>query len=132
MANTPDYSWPPMEKRKMIGQRFKRLDGPVKSTGRAKYSSDTRPKDLLFGAYLTNPHAHARVTSIDTSEAEKLPGVTRAERRGEAVVLASSDSDASLRKLLEEFPEARDIEVRGAGLEEAFLQLTGDVEEVAA
>ena len=75
MANTPDYSWPPMEKRKVIGQRFKRLDGPVKSTGRAKYSSDTHPKDVLFGAYLTSPHAHARVTSIDTSEAEKLPGV---------------------------------------------------------
>ena len=53
MANTPDYSWPPMEKRKVIGQRFKRLDGPAKSSGRAKYSSDTHPKDLLFGAYLT-------------------------------------------------------------------------------
>ena len=75
MANTPDYNWPPMEKRKMIGQRFKRLDGPVKSTGRAKYSSDTRPKDMLFGAYLTSPHAHARVTSIDTSDAEKVAGV---------------------------------------------------------
>ena len=43
----------------MIGKRFKRLDGPAKSTGRAKYSSDTRPKDLLFGAYLTKP-ARAR------------------------------------------------------------------------
>jgi ABC-2 type transport system ATP-binding protein len=63
---------------------------------------------------------------------EQLPGVTRAERRGEAVVLASTDSDASLRRLLERYPEARDIEVRGAGLEEAFLQLTGDEEEVAA
>src|SRR3954463_13106410 len=75
MANTPDYSWPPMEKRKVIGQRFKRLDGPQKSAGRAKYSSDTRPKDLLFGAYLTSPHPHARVKSIDTSEAEKVKGV---------------------------------------------------------
>ncbi len=75
MANTPDYSWPPMEKRKMIGQRFKRLDGPAKSSGRAKYSSDTHPKDVLFGAYLTSPYAHARVTAIDTSAAEKLPGV---------------------------------------------------------
>jgi ABC-2 type transport system ATP-binding protein len=63
---------------------------------------------------------------------EQLPGVTRAERRGEAIVLASADSDASLRRLLERYPEARDIEVRGAGLEEAFLQLTGDEEEVAA
>src|SRR3954452_3000861 len=74
MAN-PDYSWPPMEKRKVIGQRFKRLDGPAKSAGRAKYSSDTRPKDMLYGAYLTCPHPHARVTSIDTSAAEKLNGV---------------------------------------------------------
>jgi xanthine dehydrogenase YagR molybdenum-binding subunit len=64
-----------MEKRKVIGQRFKRLDGPAKSTGRAKYASDQRPKDVLFGAYLTSPHAHARVTSVDTSDAEKLPGV---------------------------------------------------------
>jgi xanthine dehydrogenase YagR molybdenum-binding subunit len=75
MANTPDYNWPPMEKRKIIGQRYKRLDGPAKSTGRARYSSDTRPKDLLFGSYLTNPHAHAKVTSIDTADAEKMNGV---------------------------------------------------------
>jgi len=75
VASTPDYSWPPMDQRKVIGQRFKRLDGPQKSSGRAKYSSDTNPKGLLFGIYLTSPHAHARVTSIDTSAAEKMPGV---------------------------------------------------------
>src|ERR1019366_8445351 len=42
MANTPDYSWPPIGQRKVIGQRVKRLDGPVKATGRAKYASDTK------------------------------------------------------------------------------------------
>src|SRR5579859_2939409 len=72
----PDYSWPPMEKRRVLGKATKRLDGPMKSTGRAKYSSDFTQKDLLQGALVTSPHAHARVTSIDTSEAEKLPGVT--------------------------------------------------------
>jgi len=65
-----------MEKRRVIGKATKRLDGPMKSTGRAKYASDFTQKDLLQGALLTSPHAHARVTSIDTSEAEKLPGVT--------------------------------------------------------
>ena len=75
MANTPDYSWPPMEKRKVMGTSPKRLDGPVKSSGRAKYSSDTKPQGMLFGAYLYSPHAHAKVTSIDTSAAEKVPGV---------------------------------------------------------
>jgi ABC-2 type transport system ATP-binding protein len=49
-----------------------------------------------------------------------------AERRAEAVVLVATDSDTALRALLGTFPEARDIEVRGAGLEEAFLALTGD------
>src|SRR5215831_19953188 len=75
MANTPDYSWPPMEKRKVIGTSPKRLDGPPKAAGRAKYASDKKIKDLLFGAYVTSPYAHARVKSVDTSEAEKVPGV---------------------------------------------------------
>ena len=75
MANTPDYNWPPMDKRRVIGKPYKRLDGPQKASGRAKYCSDLRPKDMLFGVYLTSPHAHARVTSIDTSAAEKTPGV---------------------------------------------------------
>jgi xanthine dehydrogenase YagR molybdenum-binding subunit len=75
MANTPNYAWPPMDQRKVIGKSPKRLDGPVKSTGRAKYSSDTNPKGLLFGVYLVSPHAHAKVTSIDTSAAETSAGV---------------------------------------------------------
>ena len=75
MADTPDYSWPPMESRKIIGKPYKRLDGPQKAAGRAKYTSDLKFKDMLFAAYLTSPYAHARVTAIDTSEAEKVAGV---------------------------------------------------------
>jgi ABC-2 type transport system ATP-binding protein len=74
----------------------------------------------------------ATLPGVSLEALERLPGVTRAERRGEAVVLASSDSDTSLRELLAAYPEACDIEVRGAGLEEAFLQLTGDDQEEAA
>ena len=66
---------------------------------------------------------------VETAALEALPGVTHAERRGEAVVLACSDSDAALRALLGRYPEARDIEVAGAGLEEAFLRLTGGDDE---
>jgi xanthine dehydrogenase YagR molybdenum-binding subunit len=75
MADTPNYNWPPMDTRKVIGTRPKRLDGPMKSSGRAKYSSDLNLKDMLHGVYLTCPHAHARVKSIDTSAAEKADGV---------------------------------------------------------
>lgn len=72
----PDYNWPPMEKRRLIGKRISRLDGGAKASGKAKYASDLNRSDLLYAALLTCPHAHARVTSIDTSEAEKLKGVT--------------------------------------------------------
>jgi len=72
----PEYSWPPMDQRRVIGKPTKRRDGPEKSTGRAKYSSDLKPPEMLFGALLGSPYAHARITSIDTSEAEHLPGVT--------------------------------------------------------
>jgi len=60
---------------------------------------------------------------------ERLPGVSNAERHGESVVLVCSDSDAAIRALLDGFSHARDIEIRGAGLEEAFLQLTTAEEE---
>ncbi|HTT62959.1 MAG TPA: xanthine dehydrogenase family protein molybdopterin-binding subunit [Bryobacteraceae bacterium] len=71
----PDYSWPPMDQRHVIGKPTKRRDGLEKSTGKAKYSSDHKPPDMLFGAMLTSPYAHARIKSIDTSAAEHMQGV---------------------------------------------------------
>ena len=72
----PDYNWPPMDQRRVIGKPTKRRDGLEKSTGKAKYSSDLKPPGMLFGALLTSPWAHARITSIDASAAEHMPGVT--------------------------------------------------------
>ena len=68
----------------------------------------------------------ATLPGVDLGELAKLPGVTGVDTRGEAVVLACSDSDQAIRALLARFPEAHDIEITGAGLEEAFLRLTGD------
>jgi ABC-2 type transport system ATP-binding protein len=59
---------------------------------------------------------------------QALPGVSTVDTRGESVVLTCSDSDVALRALLPAFPAARDIEVSGAGLEVAFLQLTSQTE----
>jgi ABC-2 type transport system ATP-binding protein len=55
-----------------------------------------------------------------------LPGVSEVEVRGEKVTVSSRDSDATLRAVLQMFPQARDIEVTAVGLEGAFLTLTGD------
>jgi ABC-2 type transport system ATP-binding protein len=73
----------------------------------------------------------ATLPDADLAELAKLPGVTNVDQHGEAVVLNCSDSDAAIRALLVAYPQARDIEVTGAGLEAAFLQLTGDDEPVA-
>jgi ABC-2 type transport system ATP-binding protein len=74
----------------------------------------------------------ATIPDADLADLEALPGVTTAERRGEAVVVRCSDSDAAIRALLDRYPVARDIEIAGAGLEEAFLALTGDEQEAVA
>jgi ABC-2 type transport system ATP-binding protein len=68
----------------------------------------------------------ATLPGADLDALERLPGVSAVERRGEAVVLACADSDEAIRALLATHPDARDIEIAAAGLEEAFLQLTGD------
>ena len=62
---------------------------------------------------------------------ERLPGVSLVERRGESVVLSCTDSDAAIRALLAGFADAKDIEITGAGLEQAFLQLTASEETPA-
>ena len=73
----------------------------------------------------------ATLPRADLDALGRLPGVTGVERRGEAVVLACSDSDAAIRALLAQHPDVRDIEIAAAGLEQAFLQLTGDGEGAA-
>jgi xanthine dehydrogenase YagR molybdenum-binding subunit len=70
-----DYKWPPADKRSLIGKSFNRIDGPVKSSGRAKYSYDINRPGMLYGKMVFSPHAHANVKSIDASAAEKMPGV---------------------------------------------------------
>jgi CO/xanthine dehydrogenase Mo-binding subunit len=62
-------------KYKIIGTRPIRPDGVEKVTGRAQYGADIRLPGLIFGRILRSPHAHAKILSIDTSAAEKIPGV---------------------------------------------------------
>ena len=52
-----------------------RIDGPMKVSGRAKYSYDIVRPGMIYGRILRSPHAHARLKSIDASAAEKAPGV---------------------------------------------------------
>ena len=75
----PDYNWPDAEHRTLIGKRISRVDSPVKVSGRAKYTYDYHGTNMLFGKVLRSPYAKAKIVSIDTSAAEKLPGVKAVE-----------------------------------------------------
>lgn len=68
-------STPEKKKYQVIGTRPIRHDGADKVTGRAIYGSDFRLTGTVFGKILRSPHAHARIKSIDTSAAERHPGV---------------------------------------------------------
>jgi ABC-2 type transport system ATP-binding protein len=68
----------------------------------------------------------ATLPGADPGRLATLPGVQNVALRGEAAILSCADSDAALRALLAEFPAARDVEVTGAGIEEAFMALTSE------
>ena len=60
---------------RVVGTRPVRPDGVDKVTGKAIYGTDHVAANMLHGAVLRSPHAHARIRSIDTKKAEALPGV---------------------------------------------------------
>ena len=68
-------SWTMPAESSVLGKRIPRLDAPEKVTGRAKYTYDVNLPGMLHGYILRSPRAHARIKSIDTAAAEKMPGV---------------------------------------------------------
>ena len=63
----PEYS--------VIGKPMPRVDARAKVTGQAKYAADYSLPGMLWCKLLRSPHPHARILGIDTSRAERLPGV---------------------------------------------------------
>ena len=58
-----------------IGKNVRRIDAPGKVSGALKYAGDMTMPGMLHVQVLRSPHAHARIVSIDVSEAEAMPGV---------------------------------------------------------
>ena len=72
----------------IIGTSVHRVDGVAKVTGAAKYAGDLIIPGMIEGKFLRSPYAHARIRSIDTREAEAMPGVV-------AVVTSKDFKDVS-------------------------------------
>jgi len=58
-----------------VGKNVPRIDGKGLVTGQTKFTYDMKLSNMLIGKMLRSPHPHARILSIDTSKAQKLPGV---------------------------------------------------------
>ncbi|MCH7804039.1 MAG: xanthine dehydrogenase family protein molybdopterin-binding subunit [Acidobacteria bacterium] len=58
-----------------IGQPLGRVEGPAKVTGEAKYTADVLLPGMIWGKVLRSPLPHAKIVSIDTREAEQMPGI---------------------------------------------------------
>ncbi|RFC67406.1 MULTISPECIES: xanthine dehydrogenase family protein molybdopterin-binding subunit [Mesorhizobium] len=60
-----------------LGKGLQRSDAPGHVTAKTKYFADRTFPGMLYLKMVRSPHHHARIRSIDTSEAEKHPGVAR-------------------------------------------------------
>jgi xanthine dehydrogenase YagR molybdenum-binding subunit len=69
----PKYAWP--AKPTLLGTAVKRIDGPDKVTGRARYTYDINRPGMIYGRMVRSPYPHAKIASIDLAAAEKAPGV---------------------------------------------------------
>ncbi|MEE9117398.1 MAG: xanthine dehydrogenase family protein molybdopterin-binding subunit, partial [Calditrichia bacterium] len=67
--------WDGKDELKYIGKKVPRIDGTYKTTGRAKYTFDIKVPGMIYGKIIRSPYPAAMVTKIDSSQAEKLPGV---------------------------------------------------------
>src|SRR5215217_1621992 len=62
---------------KVVGMPTSRIDGPLKTTGRAPYAAEHYEPGMLFGYILPATIATGHIIAIDTSEAERFPGVIK-------------------------------------------------------
>jgi xanthine dehydrogenase molybdenum-binding subunit len=74
----------------VVGKKTPRIDAYERVTGQAEYTGDIQLPGMLHARVLRSPHPHARIVSIDTSKAEKLPGVKATIHHGNAQVPWSS------------------------------------------
>ena len=116
-----------VEQFSQIGKRLPRIEGVVKATGEAKYTTDLSFPGMLIGKILRSPYAHARIGNIDTSRAQKVPGV-RAIITGKDTLGISYGVRQDLPETLDELPLATD-RVRYVGNEVAAI--AADDEDIA-
>ncbi|HEU5442030.1 MAG TPA: xanthine dehydrogenase family protein molybdopterin-binding subunit [Ktedonobacterales bacterium] len=88
--------WGPDAELAVVGTPQPRVDAQERVTGAADYAYDMQPAGLLTAAGLRSPHAHARITRLDTTAAEAAPGVRAVFSRNNAADFQNPNRDATI------------------------------------
>ena len=141
-----NYDWPAAEDRALIGKNISRIDGPDKVTGRAIYAYDRNLPGMLVARLLTSPHAHARITKIDTGPAEAIKGVrgvqiingegTELQWNGQEILAIAADTEELARdavvavkidyEVLPHLVKEEDVDQAGSRVKPAADKSEGD------
>jgi xanthine dehydrogenase YagR molybdenum-binding subunit len=144
------YDWPEAGERQLIGKRISRVEGPAKASGQAKYTYDINRPGMLFAKILCSPYAHAKITALDVSAAQNVPGVKAVrviqgvgkeiQWAGDEIVAVAAVTEEvaedALSKIkieferLPHFIHEEDLSQAGDQAKEAGEQKTGDPEKV--
>ena len=82
-----------------VGTAQRRIDGRLKVTGGAKYAGEFPAPGLTYGYVISSDIAHGRITRIDTSAAEAVPGVIKVFTHLNRPKIASDDKNTRTRLL---------------------------------
>src|SRR5581483_11086309 len=92
----------------VLGQAIPRLEGPDKVRGRTRYAADAQLPGMLWARNVRSPVPHARIVSIDSSRALRVPGVR-------AVITAADVSDVLTGRAVRDHPIICSDRVRFVG-----------------
>ena len=84
----------------VLGTRVRRVDGPEKVTGQARFGDDLPLYGLLHARLVLESHAHARITSVDASRALAHPGVVAVLTADDLATILKSPRNSRARESL--------------------------------
>ena len=106
-----------------VGQPIPRNDVLYKVRGKARYAANIEMEGMLHACFVRSEHPHAKILSVDSSKAEKAPGVR-------AVITAGDTGDELIGTLVTDTPVLAKDRVRYVG--EAIAAIAADTPALAA
>jgi xanthine dehydrogenase YagR molybdenum-binding subunit len=107
--DTVGPTWGDRSQMTLVDRPVPRVDGPLKVTGEAKYTHDIRLPNMLFARILPAPYASANVISVDSTAAERIPGVVKVLKNDKQIINFQGDPVAAVAA---ETPEAAEDGIR--------------------